>query len=70
VWPDPEPEHTVGDVSPERAVSEADSNRPITRNLLEMQRWVPVVILEKLVVAASEHLNVRRKAVKRLPEVR
>jgi hypothetical protein len=48
---------------------EAGSNRPILRNLLEVQGRVPVIGLQKLVVAASERLNLTPKTVNRLPEL-
>jgi hypothetical protein len=50
----PEPKHTVSYVSAERAISQPDANRPLATNLLEMERWVPWIVLQNLVVAASE----------------
>jgi hypothetical protein len=67
---DPEPEHTVVEVGAKRAISATDSNRPISRNLLEVQGRMAVVGFQKLVIAASERLNLTRKTIERLPELR
>jgi hypothetical protein len=67
---DPKPEHIVDDVGAQGAVSDSDANRPVTSNLLEVQGRVPVIGLQKLIVTASEQLNLRRKAIKSPPELR
>jgi hypothetical protein len=66
----PEPKHTVSYVGAEREISHPDANGPLTTDLLEVEGRVLGIELQNLVVAASERLDLGRKAFERLPKLR
>ena len=54
---DPEPQQSAFDFSGERAVREADADRAIGADLLEVQRWMSQIGLEKFEVFVGKLPN-------------
>lgn len=67
---DPPPENAVVSVCAEGAVVEADADRPILSDALQLQGRMPRVGDEQLVVRSRETLNFARELPEQGPEVR
>ena len=67
---DPEPEIAAVHIHRERAITQADSNRPVTSDLLEMQGWMARIAFQKRVVGIGQFLNWKRQPLARGPEFR
>lgn len=67
---DPEPHEPIVDFDGERSVMAADSDRPQSAHLLEMERRVSRVALEAFVGLVGDDPNVSRKRAVACPEVR
>lgn len=70
VGPDPEPDQPLGRLGGERPMAEPDAGRPEASDLLDVQRRVRGVVLEKGEDLVGELLNGTRKSPVASPEVR
>jgi hypothetical protein len=54
---DPEPEITAVDVDGQGSITQANPDGPVASDLLELQRWMPRIALESLVVRVGQFSN-------------
>lgn len=66
----PKPEQTICDVDRQCAILQTHTGRSESANLLEMQRRMRWIFLDKRKVLVRQHSNVGRQCVVALPETR
>ena len=67
---DPEPQVAAICFDRECTVTKSNPHGPVTSDLLELQGWVPRVVLEKLEIAISQSLHRARQGLIGGPELR
>ena len=67
---DPEPEIAAVDIDGERAIAQTDPDRPVTADLLELQRRVARIALQELIIGVGQLSNRKRQRLVSGPEFR
>ena len=60
VMPNPEPDNIGAVLHGSGSIVNADTNRPHPPDFLEVQRWMPRVVLEQFVICVGKLLNLLR----------